>query len=297
MHENPSARTLRDLPPRSINILTKATVLFGGFLQQFGWIFFVMGSLFSWIFIPMSSVKYWFEFGKQWEKAPGKIVSAEPTNSSVNNQTVYQYLQSFEVNGHRYTGKSFTVGQDYQGGEEVTIEYDAHNPSDSHVEGTRRAVFPAFVLFVLIFPLVGLGFILSAIRQNLKAIKLLSIGEFTRGTMCSKEATNSTIKINNNTYPVYKYSFEFQAGGRTHSAICKTHQSWLVEDEEREIILYDKYNPDLNVVFDAAGNMPAIKEDGMLATPDMGKLIYLALPLIGIGMNLYFLFFPLNLMG
>lgn len=294
---NPAARQLRDLPPRNINLFTKATVLFGGFMQQFGWIFFVMGSLFSWIFIPMSSVKYWFEFGKKWETAPGKIVTAEPTNSSVNEETVYQYLQSFEVNGQRYTGKSFSVGQDYQGGEEVTIEYDANNPSDSHVEGARRAAFPAFVLFVLIFPIVGGVFIFIAIRQNLKAIKLLEIGEFTRGAMCSREATNSSVKINNTTYPVYKYSFEFEANGLTHSAICKTHQAWLVEDEEREIILFDKYNPDFNVVFDAAGNMPEITEEGILATPGIGKVVYLILPIIGIGMNLYFIFSPLNLMG
>ncbi len=290
MQTNQTARTLRDLPPRSIGLYTKAIVLFGGFLQQFGWIFFVMGSLFSWIFIPMSTVKYWFEFGKKWEKAAGKIVSAEPTNSAVNDELVYQFLHSFEVNGQRYTGKSYSVGQDFQAGQEVSIEYNAKDPKESRVEGAERAIFPAFVLFVLIFPLVGLGFILHSIRQNLRAIKLLEIGEFTRGTMCSKEATNSTVTINNQRYPVYKYSFEFDAGGRTHSAICKTHQAWLVEDEEREIILFDKYNPDFNVVFDAAGNMPNITEDGMLATPGIGKAVYLLLPFIGIAMNLFFAF-------
>jgi hypothetical protein len=272
MQTNPTTRQLRDLPPRSINLYTKATVLFGGFLQQFGWIFFVMGSLFSWIFIPMSDVKFWFEFGKEWKETPGKIVAVEPTNSAVNDEVVYQYLHSFELNGQRFTGKS------------------------SHVAGSRRAVFPAFVLFVLIFPIVGLGFIVFAIRQNLKAIKLLEIGEFTRGTLCSKEATNASVKINNTTYPVYKYSFEFDAGGRTHSAICKTHQAWLVEDEEREIILFDKYNPDFNVVFDAAGNMPAITEEGMLATPGIGKAVYLLLPFIGIAMNLFFALSPLKIL-
>ncbi|MCC6727650.1 MAG: DUF3592 domain-containing protein [Saprospiraceae bacterium] len=133
MNENPSARHLRDLPPRQVGLYTKAVVLFGGFMQQFVWIFFVMGSLFSWISLPMSSVKYWSEFRKKWEKVPGKIISAEATNTAVNEELVYQYLQSFEVNGQRYTGKSFSVGQDFQAGQEVTIEYDAKNPTDSHV--------------------------------------------------------------------------------------------------------------------------------------------------------------------
>ncbi len=285
-----TARQLHELPPRQISLFTKAAILFGGFLQQFGWIFFVMGSLFAWIFIPPSTVRFWFEAGKDWKEVPGKVVTSEPTNSSVNDQTVYRYLHSFEVNGQRFTGKSFTPGQRYQGGEEVTIRYDAKDPSkQSHILGSDRAVFPAFVLFVLIFPLVGLGFIVHSIRQNAKAIKLLEIGEFTRGAICSKEATNSTVKINNNTYPIFKYIFEFEANGRTQNATCKTHQAWLVEDEQREIILYDKYNPEFNLVFDAAPNMPNISEQGTLEPAGFGKVVYLALPLVGIAMHLYFI--------
>ncbi|MCC6727651.1 MAG: hypothetical protein IT258_24305 [Saprospiraceae bacterium] len=153
------------------------------------------------------------------------------------------------------------------------------------------------MLFVLIFPLIGLAFIIQGIRQNGKAIKLLEIGEFTRWAMCSKVATNSSVSINNQHYPVYIYCFDFEAGGRTHSATCKTHQAWLVEDEEREIILYDKYNPANCIVFDATANRPEISEQGMFASPGIGKIWLLALPLMGIGMNLYFFFFPWNLMG
>jgi hypothetical protein len=208
----------------------------------------------------------------------------------VNDELVYQYLHSFEVDGQRQTGKSYTVGQDYQAGQQVTIEYDAKHVADSHVKGAERAVFPAFVLFVLIFPIVGLAFIVHSLRQNWRAIKLLEIGEFTRGAMCSKESTNSSVKINNTTYPVYKYSFDFEAGGRTYSATCKTHQAWLVEDEAREIILYDKFNPSDSIVFDAYGNMPAITPEGMFASPGIGKAVYLILPLLGIALNLYFIF-------
>jgi hypothetical protein len=287
-----TARHLHELPPRHIGLFTKAVVLFSGFLQQFGWIFFVMGSLFSWIFIPPSTVRFWFETGKDWKEVPGKVITAEPTNSAVNEEVVYRYLHSFEVNGQRFTGKSFTTGPDLQGGQEVTIRYDANAPDKtSYIQGSDRAVFPAFVLFVLIFPLVGLGFIVHSIRQNAKAIKLLEIGEFTRGAMCSKEATNSTVKINNNTYPVYKYSFEFEANGRTHNAICKTHQAWLVEDEQREIILFDKYNPDFNIVYDATANMPNISEQGILEPAGFGKLVYLALPLMGVAIHLLFLWY------
>lgn len=292
METQPSSRHLHELPPRHVGLYTKAVILFSGFMQQFGWIFFVMGSLFAWIFIPPSTVPLWFEMGKDWQEVPGKIISAEPTNSAVNEEVVFSYLHSFEVEGQRYTGKSFTVGQDFQGGQQVTIRYDAKAPGkSSHVVGADRAVFPAWVLIVLIFPIIGLGFIIHSLRQNLRAIRLLEIGEFARGAMCSKETTNASVSINNNTYPVFKYTFEFEAEGRTRNATCKTHQAWLVEDEQREIILYDKYNPDFNIVYDATANMPGISEQGRLKPAGLGKAVYLALPLMGVSMHLLFLWY------
>ena len=285
----PANRHLHDLPPRRINLFTKATVLCGGFFQQFGWIFFCMGSLFAWLFVPASDVRFWFEFGKEWKETPGKVVTAEPTNSAVNDQVVYSYLHSFELDGQRFTGKSFSVGQQFREGQEVSVRYDAVNPSDSHVAGSRRAVFPAFVLFVLLFPLVGLGFIVHSVRQNLRAVQLLEIGDFTRGVMKSKEATGSVVKINNTTYPVFKYQFGFEAGGKQHTATCKTHRGWLVEDEEREIILYDRFNPGFNLVFDAAPNMPSISGQGTLEPAPLRHAVYLLLPLAGVALNLFFL--------
>lgn len=289
METSAHPRHLHDLPPRQVGLFTKAVVLFSGFLQQFGWIFFVMGSLFAWVFVPASSARYWFEAVKDWKEVPGRIVSVEPTNSAVNEELVYRYLHSFELDGQRYTGRSFSAGQDFGEGEGVTIRYDANAPGKtSYVVGSDRAVFPAFVLIVLIFPLIGLAFVVNGIRQNVKAIRLLEIGEFTRGTMCSKEATNASVSINKTTYPVFKYTFEFEAGGHTYAASCKTHQAWLVEDEEREIILYDKFNPAFNIVYDATANMPHISEQGNLESAGIGKLVYLVLPLMGLAIHLLF---------
>jgi hypothetical protein len=288
METAPASRQLRELPPRSIGLLTRATILTGGFFQQFGWIFFVMGSLFSWIFIPVSTVRHWFEFGKDWKEIQGKVVVSEPTNSSVNDRMVYSYLYSFELDGQRYTGKSYGYGGNYSNGEEVTIRYNARNPSEGYIKGSKRAIFPAAVLFVLIFPMVGLAFIVSSVHSNWKAMRLLEIGEYIRAKLVNRESTNGSVTINNQTYPIYKYSFEFAAGGKTHQAVCKTHQAWLVENEEREIILYDRFNPEVNIVFDAYPNLPEISEEGMLKRPSIKKLLNLILPLIGIALNVLF---------
>lgn len=285
MEAKPANRQLWELPPRSLNLFTKVTILFGGFFQLFGWVFFVMGSLFSWIFIPLSTAKFWFEWGKKWEEIPARIITVEPTNSSVNEEVVYSNLYSFQINDERYTGKSFTFGQKFSGGEDVVVRYNANNPEESYVVGGNRAVFPPFVLFVLIFPSIGLGFILYSLKNNWKAIRLLETGEFTRGKLMSKEVTNTRI----NNQPVFKYRFEFQATGKTYYATCKTHQGWLVEDEEREIILYNCFDPSDNIVFDAMSNLPAITEDGSLESASVLKVANLLLPATGIGINLYFL--------
>jgi hypothetical protein len=284
-----SARRLTDLPPRNIDRFTKATVLFGGFFQQFGWIFFSVGSLFAWIFIPASEVRYWFESEKNWREISGKILTAESTNSSVNDEIVYSYFYAFEWQGKRFTGKSYTPGLRFQSGEVVTIRFSDKNPSKSYMEGAERAVFPAFVLIVLIFPLVGAGFIIHSFLQNIKTIRLLEIGEFTQGRLLSKEATNGEVKINGRRYPIFKYLFEFEADGIKHTSACKTHRGWLVEDEAQEIILYDRYNPHDNLVFDAAPNVPDITEDGRLGQAPVSQVIYLILPHIGVGINLFFL--------
>lgn len=285
----PETRNLTDPMPRRVDIFTKATILFGGFSQQFGWAFFAFGSIFAWIFVPLSEARFWLESKKGWVEIPGEVLSLEPTNSSVNDQIVYRYAHAFEWNGRQYIGNSYAVGSMYQIGDQVTVRFRENTPEYSHIKGARRAVFPAFVLFVLLFPIVGLVFIISSLRQNLKAISLLENGAFTRGTMKSKDSTNSSIKINNTTYPIYKYSFEFSAGGKTHVATCRTHQVWKVEDEEQEIILYDPFNPARNVVFDAAPNMPAITARGELTPASLWKAGYLILPLLGIALNFYFM--------
>ncbi len=293
MPNDPSSRHLRDLPPRYIDLFTKTTILFGGFAQQFGWIFFTMGSLFSWVFVPMSDAKFWFEFNKDWQETKGKIVSVEPTNSYVNDTRVYQYFQSFEMGGQRYTGKSYTVEQRYNSGQEITILFNANNPNESYIKGSRRAEFPAFVLFVLLFPLIGMGFIVTSFLKNIKAIRLLEIGEFTRGKLVSKEVTNTK----NNEQTVFKYAFEFEVGGRKQKATCKTHRCHLVEDEEKEIILYDRFNPEFNFVFDAMPNVPNITEAGMLASAPVWKVTNLLLPILGIGINVLFFWYKPALFG
>lgn len=285
MQTNPSSRHLREAPPRHINVFTKMTHLCGGTLQQMGWLFLLMGSVFSWIFIPASEAKFWFEKKADWKEVPGKVLTADATNSSENDTKVYRYLHSFQVDGQNHTGNSYTVGKRFVDGAKVTVRYDTSNPRNSFIVGTRRAVFNAWVLFVLIFPVVGLVFVIFTLLKNLRSLKLLENGAFTRGKMLAKEMTSTKI----NDMPVFRYEFEFTVGGRPYTAKCKTHLTGKVEDEEEEIVLYDRFNPDFNVVFDGAPTMPEITEHGTLAQAPPKRAVRLIAPVLAIGLNLFFM--------
>lgn len=257
-------RRLTDLPPRNIDWFTQATILFGGFMQQFGWLFFGFGMIFFWAFFWNSTARFWFtDFGR-WEETSGFIILSESTNASVNDRIVRKYIFQFETEGKKYTGKAFDTGGGFGMGDEVTVRYRPSNPKNAYIKGMRRAIFPAFTAFVLIFPLAGLAFIFFNFRQNLKFLDVLKIGEFTRGCVVSKKPTGSEIIINKVRYPVYKYEFEFSYKDKNYLATCQTHQTQFVEDEEREIILFDRFNPDYNIVYDAMPNAPAINEAGFL---------------------------------
>ncbi|HHM21103.1 MAG TPA: DUF3592 domain-containing protein [Bacteroidetes bacterium] len=280
------SRHLRESPPRHLNFLTKMTVLFGGAFQTMGWFFFFMGSIFTWIFVGASEVKYCFDQTDDWLNETGVVLSSEPSNFSENETRIYRILTTYEVNGETHLTKNYTTGQRYSGGEKVRVRYDGLHPENAFVNGTKRAPFNSWVAFVLVFPIIGLTFILFSLRKNLRSLKLLVNGTFTRGLLVSKTATST--RVNDRT--VYQYEFSFHVGGTEHIATCKTHLAETVEDEEKEIILYDRFRPEFNVVYDAAP-MPAITEHGQLAPASGRQLLRLLLPAITIGVFLYLLIY------
>ena len=63
-----------------------------------------------------------------------------------------------------------------------------------------------------------------------------------------------------------------------------------MEDEETEIILFDRYQPTFNLVYDAVPNIPHINEEGHMEPMWGLKTSVLFLPVFTIVLNLvYFL--------
>ncbi|MEZ4848043.1 MAG: DUF3592 domain-containing protein [Bacteroidia bacterium] len=173
------------LPPRSIPLLSKLIILNGGFSVPFGWAFFGFGMIFFWVFFMNSEAIHWFSF-QSWEPTQGKIIRSEYTNASENDVEVMKYIYEYEAAGKTYTGRGYTTGYRFSEGQVIDIEVAADNPEDSRIQGARKEMFGWGTIFVVIFPLVGLAFILFGFRNNMKSLDLLTNGKFARGKLKAK---------------------------------------------------------------------------------------------------------------
>lgn len=276
-------------PPRAVPLLIRLRLLLGGFLNQFGWIFFGFGLIFVWLFTLEADLTSWYTFRGPLQSAEGTITASRKTNTSVNDTPVYEHQYAFAWEGGRYAGTSYkTGGSTRQPGQAVTVEFPEGKPQVSRIQGMRRGIVGLFGLMPIIFPAVGLCFIVAGFRKGKKGIGLLIFGQPAEGKLISKERTNTRV----NKQMVYKLTFEFTASdGQAHTAVSKTHQTRELEDEAAEPILYDPMVPDYAVLLDDLPGRPRIDEMGSITVSSpAGSLTCLLIPaatLIGHGLWLY----------
>ncbi len=263
-------------PPRHVPAGTKLRLLFGGFLNQFGWIFFGFGLIFVWAFTLGADLTGWLVFRGELVTAPGVITAITETNMSVNDRRVYRYDYRFSHDGVDYNGSSYQTGGGIKDNRTVTVEFPAGSPENSRIQGMRRGMIGLFGLMPVIFPAVGLCFIAGGIRKGVKGIRLLTYGEMAGGLLVDKQATNT--KINEQT--VYKLTYAFTAiDGQTYEAIAQDHETDKLEDEAAEPLLYDPMHPSDAVLLDNLPGCPRVDDMGQVVMKG-SALWVLALPLV-----------------
>lgn len=258
------SQVLRSSPPRNLHPLTVLVTLFGG-APAFGFIFIAFGSIFVWVFGAQSEAAFWIERAHDWRPIEATLTAVEPTNMSENESVIYRYVYSYELDWQTYTGEAFGFGGG-QAGQRIPVEFAEGSPEISRAPGMRRAPFADWtLLLVMIFPLIGMGFVGFGLWKNLRLVRLLKRGVFTWAECAAREPTNMSI----NDRPVFKYTFRFTVGGRVYDAVGKTHEIELLEDEETERVLYDPHNPAYNIVYDTYSNAPDIDARGQLVAPTL----------------------------
>jgi hypothetical protein len=268
--------------PRSLPGFLTIRVLFGTFMSQFGWLFVAFGMLFVWVFDAGGVVAEWVAFRGGVRTASGTVTGWNSTSTSINERPVYTTSYDFRhPDGRTFSGTSYATGRWLEAGTEVTVEFVDTDPALSRITGMRTSVGGGMVLLVLIFPAVGAAMALADLKRRRKALRLLRHGTLTAGQFDTMEATSTRI----NEQPVMRLTFRFQDEyGAEHTAVAKSHQTDRLQDEPRELIVYDPLNPANASVLDELPCQPRVGPDGNFESTvrTLPSALYLLLPGISV---------------
>ena len=236
-------------PPRPVPLRVVCRAMLGR-TGGIGAIFLLAGLLATLLFVgdirPIAEVRLLLSS----TTTTGTITSVEPTNTTVNDVTVYRYQFTFKTpNEETFAGQSHTVGQVWSPEDRVTIQYVPAKPSIAKIEGTQLSTAPMWVAFLmLIFPGTGAALFLPASISGWKQATLLRHGEVSGAKIISQSPTGVSI----NDVPVMAYDYEFStADGEEYTGSSRSMPSGLVGDEAREPVLYLPWNPRRSTLVDA----------------------------------------------
>lgn len=236
-------------PPRRVPLPTACAVL-SGLLGLVGAIFFSFGMLFVWVFGSMIHPIDEWRLSRSYAQAPALIESVQVTNASENKVKVYEYRFRFQPgDGLAVNGSSYTTGKTWNEGDRVVVHYLPEKPGVARLEGSRISVFsPWILLFLFVFPTVGLSLFIPPLVSGAKKIKLLRSGEITGSSKISSTPTNTSV----NNVPVMKYTYEFRDRlGRMYTGASKALPTENIGDESSEPILYLPSDPQQSMLVDA----------------------------------------------
>ncbi|MDQ7826109.1 MAG: DUF3592 domain-containing protein [Candidatus Eremiobacteraeota bacterium] len=287
-------------PPRSVPLTIFIKLLFGGSLNIVAWIIFGFSMIFYWGLVMNADLTSLIYPSGSFRTARGQIMAIRDTSFSEGGSEshsgtpiVAYHFRFSGPDGKAHEGVSYSLGghvphmaENPSEGNEVTVLFQERNPAVSRIEGLRHRPFTWPVVFVALFPSLGLGLVTFGFLSGLKANRLMVGGFPALGALVSNEPTNMTV----NNRPVYALTFEFEArNGRKYRVNEKTNEPEKLEDDPSERLLYDGENPSYAVMFDSLPGSPAIDARGnFVDRSPLGALAVLIAPGITIaGHGLY----------
>lgn len=145
------------------------------------------------------------------------------------------------------------------------------------IEGLRKGTFEWPMLFIILFPAIGLTMMAVGVRKGLRALRLLTHGIPAQGRFVGQTRTN--VQINDT--PVMAMTFEFKTvDGRTARCVAKTHETRELRDDAEEPLVYDPEDPANAVLLDELPGRPRITEDSVVRSRE-GMVWHLLLIPVG----------------
>ena len=275
-------------PPRKIPFTTQLEILFGGLTNRIGWPILGLGMIFFWVFSLESDLMNIRKFSSELKTAKGKVFKVRGTGSIVNGKEVEEYSYQFWTEHGLYSGTSYSRDVHYKLKNEVVIEFVPQNPEFNRIQGLRTAEYGIAVgLLPLIVPFIGFLMIYLGFKAGKHTIRLLKYGEVGYGKLVKKTATGREI----NDQIVYQMFFEFKAeDGEKYLVETHTHEAYRLEDEDVEVLVYNKSNPTEAMMFDSMPGEPKIDLTGNIKATGISVAFgALLVPILAIGGNLLYL--------
>lgn len=278
------------LPPRAVPACVSLTVLFGGALQQVGWLLFGFGMIFFYAFVLQADWSGPLLAVMETRRATGLVTSVEGTNASENDSPVYAVHYRFiAADGTKVEATAYSTGYYPDAGQRLSVTYMRSQPNVARVEGMRRTTFGPLAAIAGIFPLIGAVMILFGLREGLKGNRLLGSGRLAFGTLTAAVPTNTTI----NNRQVIAMTFSFRAhDGATYEVTSKTNQPERLGDQVEELVLFDPNDPTYGTALDGMPGSLSIDNSGglRLGSPAacLTTLILPGITLLGHGLYLFF---------
>ena len=267
-------------PPRPVPFSLSILTSLNGFAQT-GFAVLAFSSIFFWVFAANADFSS-LTFKAAHGRVSGTVTRIVDTDARQNRSTIHANHYQYSVAGKTFEGVSYSNGDEVRQGDRVLVEYFEDAPQTSRIAGQRRKLFGAGAAFVVIFPLIGLAFVVGGVRKGNRRARLLRDGVCTTGVLKNKRPTNTTV----NNRRVYDLDFEFSArDGRRCTATARTSMVERLTDEREEPLLYDPENPDDAVMLDEAPSRPRFDESGALVARPVAALLAMILPALVIAVN------------
>lgn len=250
------------LAPRAVPRTLVWRLWFGTPIALFAWLFAAIGMGATCAFLPMMEIT-----APDYDRtSTATIEGAERSGSRENERDIYRVHYSFRDDAG-VTRRGAAYSFDYVTSGQRLVHYIEADPAVSCLDGMRSRPFGWLPLFVLLFPIVGVGLALPQLRAGMLASHLLRHGLPTRGRLVGIEPTGTRL----NRQPVMALTFEYEVDGIRYATVVKTLTPGPLEDDEEEAMLYDPQHPRSATTLDNLPGAPRIGADGaLLAAPGIG---------------------------
>lgn len=268
-------------PPRSVPLSCRLALMLNAGVQ-IGFFVLAFSTPFFWLFVANADLPF-FTFRGELIRTNGTVTSVEDTRASESKRHIWELHYNYSVAARQYEGVSYASGSTgIEPGALIIVEYLKRDPSRSRIEGMRRGMFGAPVLFVLLFPLIGLAITLAALVFGVRKSAILCRGVTVYAKYKETRPTNTTV----NKRPVFEVIHEYRTlEGELREASTSTTDVDSLTDDAEEMLLYDPARRDSGVPVDSLTPLPELDEAGGFRANLTGALLRLVFPAAVIAAN------------